>query len=77
MIVVRVGKTHWQGHQDPSKSVPIFLRGTEANLNMVPISGVPIPQNRTVALLCWPSTAVSIAVACGGARGSSMRIKMR
>ena len=29
--LVRVGKTHGQGRQDPSKSVPIFLRGTEAN----------------------------------------------
>ena len=46
--LVRVGKTHWKGHQDPSKSVPIFLRGTEANLKMVPINGVPIPRNRTV-----------------------------
>ena len=35
--LVRVGKTHWKGHQDPSKSDPIFLRGTEANLKMVPI----------------------------------------
>jgi hypothetical protein len=44
----RVGKTHCQGHQNPSKSVPIFLRGTEANLKMVPIWPVPIPRNRTV-----------------------------
>ena len=42
--LVRVGKTHWQGHQDPSKSVPIFLRGTEANLKMVPIYWVPISR---------------------------------
>ena len=31
----RVGKTRCQGHQDPSKSVSIFLRETEANLKMV------------------------------------------
>ena len=34
-LLVRVDKTHWQGLQDPSKSVPIFLRGTEANFKMV------------------------------------------
>ena len=43
-VSFEVGKTHWQGHQDPSKSIPIFLRGTEANLKMVPISRVPIPR---------------------------------
>ena len=42
------GKTHWQGHQDPSKSVPIFLRGTKSNSKMVPIGWVPIPRSRTV-----------------------------
>ena len=46
--LVRVGRTHWQGHQDPSKSVPIFERGTEADLEMVPIYRVPMPRNRTV-----------------------------
>ena len=46
--LVRVGKTYWQGHQNPSKSVPIFLRGTEANLKMVPIYRVPKSRNRTV-----------------------------
>ena len=46
--LVRVGKTHGQGRQDPSKSVPIFLRGTEANLKMVPIYWVPISWNHTV-----------------------------
>ena len=44
----RVGKTHCQGHQDPSKRVPFFLRGTEANSKMVPIKAVPIPRSRTV-----------------------------
>ena len=42
--LVSMGKTHCQGHQDPSKSVPIFLRGTEANLKMVPINRVPISR---------------------------------
>jgi len=36
-----------QGHQDPSKSVPIFLRGTEALIKMVPIYAVPISRSRT------------------------------
>ena len=40
--------THCQGHQDPSKSVPIFLRGTEALIKMVPIYRVPIPRCSTV-----------------------------
>ena len=40
--LVSMGKTHCQGHQDPSKSVPILLRGTEANYKMVPINRVPI-----------------------------------
>jgi len=43
-----VNKTHCQGHQDPSKRVPIFLGGTEANLKMVPIGPVPISRSRTV-----------------------------
>ena len=34
--------------QNPSKRVPIFDRGTEANLKMVPIWLVPIPRNHTV-----------------------------
>ena len=49
--LVREGQTHWQGHQDPSKSVPIFLRGTEAYSKMVPINPVhrvPIPLSCTV-----------------------------
>ena len=32
--LVTVGKTHWQGRQDPSKSVSIFDRETEANFKM-------------------------------------------
>jgi hypothetical protein len=44
----RVGKTHCQGHQIPSKRVPIFLGTQEANLKMVPIGSVPIPGKRTV-----------------------------
>jgi hypothetical protein len=47
-IQYRVCKTHCQGHQDPSKSVPIFLRGTEALIKMVPIWPVPISRSRTV-----------------------------
>jgi len=43
-IQYRVGKTHCQGHQDPSKRVPIFLGGTEALIKMVPIGSVPIPR---------------------------------
>ena len=43
-IQYRVGKTHCQGHQDPSKSVSIFLRETEANVKMVSISSVSIPR---------------------------------
>ena len=38
--LVRVGKTHCQGHQDPSKSVSIFDRETEANLKMVWLNAV-------------------------------------
>ena len=37
-----------QGHKDLRKSLPIFERGTEANLKMVPIYPVPIPRSRTV-----------------------------
>jgi len=40
----RVGKTHCQGHQNPSKSVSIFLRETEANLKMVFIYSVFISR---------------------------------
>ena len=47
-IQYRVGKTPCQGHQNPSKRVPIFLRGIEANLKMVPIWPVPISRSRTV-----------------------------
>ena len=43
----RVGKTHCQGHQDPSKRVSIFLGTPEANLKMVPINSIPIPRRRT------------------------------
>ena len=46
--LVRVGKTHCWDPQDPSKSIPIFERGTEANSKMVPIYRVPIPRSRTV-----------------------------
>jgi hypothetical protein len=35
------GRTHGKGKQNPSKWVPIFLGGTEANLKMVPIQTVP------------------------------------
>ena len=48
LIQYRVGKTHCQGHQDPSKRVSIFLRGTEANYKMVSIWPVSISRNRTV-----------------------------
>ena len=37
-----------QESRNPSKGVPIFLRGTEANLKMVPIGSVPIPRLPTV-----------------------------
>jgi hypothetical protein len=40
--------THCQGHQDPSKRVPIFLGTPEALIKMVPIGWVPIPRSRTV-----------------------------
>ena len=46
--LVTVGKTHCQGHQDPSKSVSIFLRETEANVKMVFIYAVFISRSRTV-----------------------------
>ena len=49
-IQYRVGKTHCQGHQDPSKSVSIFLRETEANVKMVFIYAVFISRSRTVLL---------------------------
>ena len=48
--LVTVGKTHWQGRQDPSKSVSIFDRETEANLKMVSMNPVSIPCSRTVKL---------------------------
>ena len=51
--LVTVGKTHCQGHQDPSKSVFIFDRETEANVKMISIYAVSIPRNRT--LLPMPS----------------------
>ena len=49
-IQYRVGKTHCQGHQDPSKRVPIFLGTHEANVKMVPIYAVPISRLRTVII---------------------------
>ena len=53
--LVTVGKTHCQDHQDPSKSVSIFDRETEANLKMVSINSVSIPRSRTV----WQNDARS------------------
>ena len=47
-VLYMVGKTHCQGHQDPSKRVSIFLGETEANLKMVSISWVSIPRCSTV-----------------------------
>ena len=49
-VLYRVGKTHCQGHQDPSKRVSIFLGETEANLKMVSISLVSISRKRTVRI---------------------------
>ena len=46
--LARAGKTPCQGHQDPSKSVSIFDRETEANLKMLSINAFPIPRTRTV-----------------------------
>ena len=46
--LVRVGKTHCQGHQDPDKSVSIFDRETEANSKMASIKSGYIPRTRTV-----------------------------
>ena len=54
--LVSMGKTHCQGHQDPSKSVPIFLRGTEANSKMVPINRAPISRLPTVCELSKPES---------------------
>ena len=45
----RVGKTHCQSHQDPSKSISIFLRETEANLKMVSISHFLPPPSTPAA----------------------------
>ena len=66
-IQYRVGKTHCQGHQDPSKRVPIFLRGTEALIKMVPVGRVPIPRLSTVAVCTFhllplrePSTTLAM-----------------
>ena len=47
-IQYRVGKTHCQGHQDPSKRVSIFLGETEALIKMVSINRVSISRSRTV-----------------------------
>ena len=47
----RVGKTHCQGHQDPSKRVPIFPGTQEANVKMAPICRAPISRLRTVLSL--------------------------
>ena len=51
-IQYRVGKTHCQCHQDPSKSVSIFLRETEANSKMVFIWPVFISRCSTVHGSC-------------------------
>ena len=40
------GRTHCQGLLDPSKRVPIFVGGTEANVKMVPICWAPISQSK-------------------------------
>ena len=56
-IQYRVGKTHCQGHQDPSKSFPIFPGTQEANVKMVSIKPVPIPSWRTVGYYTVPVTA--------------------
>ena len=45
-------------------TVPIFLRGTEANSKMVPISRVPIPRNRTVAAAPVSCEAKKVRVVC-------------
>ena len=45
---VSVGVRVSQGHQDPSKSVSIFLRETEALIKMVSIWPVSISRSRTV-----------------------------
>ena len=58
-IQYRAGTTQCQGHQDPSKRVPIFLGGTEANLKMVPIGPVPISRLRTVRRLAWAAVGTS------------------
>ena len=50
--LVRIGLL-WmklEGHQDPSKRLPIFLGTQEANVQMVPIYGVPISRLRTVSV---------------------------
>ena len=52
-IQYRVGKTHCQGHQDPSKRVSIFLGTQEANVKMVSINRVSIPRSRTVYLCMY------------------------
>ena len=54
-IQYRVGKTHCQGHQDPSKRVPIFPGTPEALIKMVPISSVPI----TSSISRWQTVACS------------------
>ena len=43
--------TSRQGHQDPSKRVPIFLGTPEALIKVVPIGPIPIPRSRTVNVL--------------------------
>ena len=67
-----MGKTHCQGHQDPSKRVPIFLGGTEANLKMVPINSVPIPRSHT---LFFVGLAVLLTFSCLGVIFFSYKIK--
>jgi len=44
-IQYRVGKTHCQGHQDPSKRVSIFLGTQEALIKMVSINAVSIAES--------------------------------
>jgi hypothetical protein len=57
LSLVSMGKTHCQGHQDPSKSVPIFLRGTEANSKMVTVTVIrflfPSPAKLTLSFPTW------------------------
>ena len=69
----RVGKTHCQGHQDPSKRVSIFLGETEANSKMVSISGVSISRSRTVQKHTYVSVFLGGSV-CSGHRDGGPRL---